>query len=233
MSTVTVFVKSPDTRSERRYDLHTTIGQLKPKLELITGIPVANQLIQLLNTEEDTSPVNVLSEDDKPLGYYSVRDFQVLNVIDTNPSTSWTGQLGDPSQVEKFELTEEEYAQRRDSVLAYKQAHKIGRFAPKAAEQHEQVHIAPINIPVGARCEVESSEQGLHKRGTVRFVGPTQFSKTGVWVGIEYDEPLGKNDGSVQGVRYFECKPNYGVFVRPEKVTVGDFPEEDIELEEM
>lgn len=28
-STISVFVSSPDTYSERRYDLHTTIGQLK------------------------------------------------------------------------------------------------------------------------------------------------------------------------------------------------------------
>ena len=29
----------------------------------------------------------------------------------------------------------------------------------------------------------------------------------------------GKNDGSVQGKRYFNCKTNHGLFVKPEKAT--------------
>lgn len=80
-------------------------------------------------------------------------------------------------------------------MLAYKQRNKIGRFAEKDSEEETAQSYPQANIPVGARCEVETTEEGLHKRGTVRFVGPTQFNKTGVWVGIEYDEPMGKNDG--------------------------------------
>jgi tubulin-folding cofactor B len=91
------------------------------------------------------------------------------------------------------------------------------------------------------------------KRGWIRFVGETEFAK-GVWVGVEYDEPRGKNDGSyvarlayiqslswdcrltavcrvtyrVAGKRYFEAKPNYGGFVKPELVQAGEqFVEKD------
>ena len=31
------------------------------------------------------------------------------------------------------------------------------------------------------------------------------------------DVPSGKNDGRVQGVKYFECKPKHGLFVRTDK----------------
>ena len=49
--------------------------------------------------------------------------------------------------------------------------------------------------------------------GTISYVGMTTFAP-GKWVGVTLDEPNGKNDGEVQGKRYFSCPPNHGIFVR-------------------
>jgi tubulin-folding cofactor B len=94
---------------------------------------------------------------------------------------------------------------KQDTVLEYKKAHQVGRFARSAAApEHSAADESAIvdpnrDIVVGARCEVASAEDGsgTKNRGTVRYVGPTEFgNKTGVWVGVEYDIPYGKNDGS-------------------------------------
>mmetsp|Transcript_2007 Transcript_2007/g.2696 ORF Transcript_2007/g.2696 Transcript_2007/m.2696 type:complete len:871 (+) Transcript_2007:61-2673(+) len=50
--------------------------------------------------------------------------------------------------------------------------------------------------------------------GDVRFAGNASFME-GEWLGVELTLPLGKNDGSVKGEQYFECKPKYGIFCRP------------------
>ncbi|KAI9369466.1 dynein associated protein-domain-containing protein [Aspergillus egyptiacus] len=52
------------------------------------------------------------------------------------------------------------------------------------------------------------------RQATVRFIGTTLFAD-GEWIGVELNDDSGKNDGSVQGERYFDCKPGFGMFVRP------------------
>ena len=65
-------------------------------------------------------------------------------------------------------------------------------------------------------------------------MGPVpQIPGIGSWIGIVLDEPTGKNDGSAAGQRYFECGKNCGVFVRPERVEVGDFPPLEVLGEDM
>ncbi|GKT49924.1 dynactin, isoform [Colletotrichum spaethianum] len=47
------------------------------------------------------------------------------------------------------------------------------------------------------------------RSGIVRFVGNTHFA-SGDWVGVELEDDSGKNDGSVQGERYFDCSMGHG-----------------------
>ncbi|XP_030727836.1 CAP-Gly domain-containing linker protein 2 isoform X1 [Lagenorhynchus albirostris] len=56
------------------------------------------------------------------------------------------------------------------------------------------------------------------KPGVVQYLGETQFAP-GQWAGVVLDEPVGKNDGAVGGVRYFECPALQGIFTRPSKLT--------------
>jgi len=70
----------------------------------------------------------------------------------------------------------------------------------------------------GDRVSVSSLSVG-RKLGTARFVGETEFAE-GTWVGIQLDEPRGRNDGSVAGKRYFESRPHYGLFAPLARVTL-------------
>jgi len=74
---------------------------------------------------------------------------------------------------------------------------------------------APLAV-LGGRACVGTKRVG----GTVRFVGPVAFAE-GIWVGLEIDEPSGKNNGTVKGVEYFNCADLHGLFLRPSAL----FPE--------
>uniref|UniRef100_A0A803V950 Dynactin subunit 1 n=1 Tax=Ficedula albicollis TaxID=59894 RepID=A0A803V950_FICAL len=70
-------------------------------------------------------------------------------------------------------------------------------------------------LKVGSRVEVI----GKGHRGTVAYLGATLFA-TGKWVGVILDEAKGKNDGTVQGRKYFTCEENHGIFVRQSQIQV-------------
>lgn len=71
------------------------------------------------------------------------------------------------------------------------------------------------SLAIGQRCIASDAP------GVIRFIGTTEFS-AGLWIGIELDEAQGKNDGTVQGVRYFDCAEKRGVFVRESKVVTTE-----------
>nr|XP_012228437.1 PREDICTED: kinesin-like protein KIF13A isoform X2 [Linepithema humile] len=53
--------------------------------------------------------------------------------------------------------------------------------------------------------------------GVIAYVGLTEFA-SGNWIGVELDAPTGKNDGAVNGQRYFTCRPKCGIFVKVDKL---------------
>lgn len=82
--------------------------------------------------------------------------------------------------------------------------------------------ISVVSVPsigdlrLGDRVIVTSSQGS--KAGVLRYLGTAEFA-VGQWAGVELDDPLGKNDGSVAGTRYFECQPHYGLFAPIHKVS--------------
>lgn len=89
--------------------------------------------------------------------------------------------------------------------------------------------LAERGIKAGLRCRVGGEDE---KRGEVMYCGEVEAIAAkdeggrGVWCGIKLDEPVGKNDGSLEGKRYWEQDGHakFGIFVRPERVEVGEFP---------
>ncbi|OMJ20150.1 Tubulin-folding cofactor B [Smittium culicis] len=194
--------------------------------------------ISLYRGDTLVSSLDGAEADELMLGYFGVQEYDVLKVDGNRSNFTRVVDFDDLDKVEKYEMPTEQYEQRKDTVAAFKKLNKIGRFGEQQAatphQDSESIEELKARISLNSRCEVRMTNEGLARRGTVRFVGKTEFA-SGLWVGVEYDEPLGKNDGSINGVRYFSCADKYGAFVRPTTVECGDFPEElDIsDLEEL
>ncbi|XP_069029265.1 CAP-Gly domain-containing linker protein 3 isoform X1 [Embiotoca jacksoni] len=106
--------------------------------------------------------------------------------------------------------------------LASRLAGKTRRDKEKKEKEREKAQKKKTSVasldPEGTNVDV--GDQVLvagQKNGIVRFYGKTDFAP-GFWFGIELDQPTGKHDGSVFGVRYFSCLPKYGVFAPPSRV---------------
>ncbi|KAL9329887.1 hypothetical protein ACSQ67_004890 [Phaseolus vulgaris] len=222
--------------SDIRFSLQLSVEGVKDKLWKKCGTSVNSMHLELYDDARNDKIAD-LSDNSKPLGFYSPLDGFRLHVVDLDPtSISSGGWLEDTSLVEKYQISEEAYNKRQGILLGMfyftvtdtfrKYKEKITSQVPATVEAKipdTSMEDLCANIKVGSRCEVEPGA----KRGVVKFVGRAESLGPGFWVGVQYDEPLGKHDGMVKGVRYFECPPSQGGIVRPEKVKVGDYPERD------
>ncbi|XP_006872473.1 PREDICTED: dynactin subunit 1 isoform X4 [Chrysochloris asiatica] len=96
--------------------------------------------------------------------------------------------------------------------MAQSKRHVYSR-TPSGSRMSAEASGRPLRV--GSRVEVI----GKGHRGTVAYVGATLFA-TGKWVGVILDEAKGKNDGTVQGRKYFTCDEGHGIFVRQSQIQV-------------
>ncbi|XP_061388219.1 tubulin-folding cofactor B-like [Musca vetustissima] len=208
-----------------------TVADLKQKLQVITGGNAGTMKVELYKGSE---LVTSLGDDSMMLGALPIEPNMRFHVVDDFILFD----LHDGEEVKKFELPEDEYDKKDNTVRSFLKRNQMGKYNEEEQKREEAKRLEKEALEkqkaeqctVGSRCQV-TLKGCPTRRGTVMYNGPLE-GKTGVFIGVKYDEPLGKNDGSVQGKRYFTCPPNYGGFVSPLWVEVGDFPEEDFNLED-
>lgn len=218
---------------ERRFKKGITIQEFKTKLELVTGGSASTMKLKVYDIKNNF--ICDIDKDDSLLGSYPIDDGMTIHVID---NFAMIKDFADADSAERFRLSEEEYEKKGDTLRSFLQRNKLGKYneeeMQKLKEQQqkeleEEAKLAEA-VLVGARCEVRMPGQGA-RRATVRYNGALEGAR-GLWIGVQYDEPRGKNDGEVNGKRYFTCPPKYGGFVKPMYVTVGDFPVEEFDLDD-
>lgn len=94
---------------------------------------------------------------------------------------------------------------------------------PEAAPTQKESGPETTGFQIGQRVVHSGAGVGGDTRrrtGTVKYVGPVEGT-SGTWVGVDWDnDGDGKNDGSHNGVRYFEARgPTTASFVRPHNLS--------------
>jgi hypothetical protein len=89
--------------------------------------------------------------------------------------------------------------------------------------------IAPAFVP-GDKVVIGISGERVAR---VMFVGQLPSMPAGYWVGVQFDDKVGKNDGTLHGKRYFTCPPGHGSFLRSSKISLHeDVPDKHTKAEE-
>ena len=67
------------------------------------------------------------------------------------------------------------------------------------------------------------------KKGRIAYIGNVHFAGKGEMAGVHLDEPIGKNNGTVGGILYFQTEPRHGIFSRLHRLALHPLP--DIEAD--
>ncbi|KAM7409912.1 hypothetical protein PAMA_001412 [Pampus argenteus] len=167
----------------------------------------------------------------KPASPISVSPTQVKGSIKDSPSRA---ALFDSHNEEVEEEIAEEISHHSRTSGASHQSEKLLDLHNQTEDlKHESMisnsshspPISPLQTPLSPVIDEMPSFNigdrvlvGCVQPGTLRFKGPTSFAN-GFWAGVELDKSEGSNNGTYDGVVYFECDKCHGIFAPPDKIT--------------
>lgn len=132
-------------------------------------------------------------DDERILGSYPIEDGMVIHVIDNFQFIN--------ENIEKFELSDQQYNKKENTVRDFLRKNRLGKYNEEerkkmeeralldAAENERLTKLATI----GSRCLVTA--KGPRRIGTIMYNG-TFENKSGIFIGVKFDEPLGVNNGT-------------------------------------
>jgi hypothetical protein len=134
----------------------------------------------------------------------------------------------EPRRMPRAAVTPAAMTTNARTALAVPTAHNVKAAAPvskptQSASATCSTTDAQPPLVVGMSVRLKARAE----RAVVRFIGTAKFETgvqvcvvarcimcnhgmTGEWVGIELPRATGRNDGSVNGVRYFQCEAHHG-----------------------
>lgn len=139
------------------------------------------------------SLVAALKDDQALLGSYPIENGMRIHVVGNTIFVS--------ENVDKFELSEKQYDEKANTLRDFLKTNQLGKYndvemtliAQKRDEETlEQERQAGL-VNLGDRCLVKA--KGPPRLGTVMYKGSLE-DKTGVFVGVKFDKPLGIHDGT-------------------------------------
>ncbi len=207
---------------EIRFHEQQILSEVKDALSKKFGTLPEYMKLKLIKNDGTERPLGQY-DDDKKLEELGIEDYDTIHVTDLNPNGELVqNNIDDVSTVKKYEISEEDYLKRPGNIREFrKKLMKDPEYKKKVKESQGPTYEEEAKkIHVGNRCIVGDGT----RRGEVKYVGKCKELGHGFFIGIALDEPMGDNNGSIKGKKYFEAQDNYGIMVRPNYVKVGDYP---------
>ncbi|XP_033477204.2 centrosome-associated protein 350 isoform X1 [Epinephelus lanceolatus] len=202
-----------------------------PVKDVEASSPVADGYHDDFESSVDSSPREE-RQSSKPVSHISVSPTEIKGSRKDSPSRATPYDSQD-------EEVEEEIAEELSHHSGTSGAsHQSGRLLDLHNHTEDSKHdgkdivnsshsppISPLHTPLSpVKDEMPSFTIGDRvlvggvQPGTLRFKGPTSFAN-GFWAGVELDKSEGSNNGTYDGVVYFECDESHGIFAPPDKIT--------------